>query len=112
LEVQQVFELQRIAAESANGNRRPVQRQRRNDRVHAAAIGQTGIDHRTDFIDAAADLRHDTIDDLQEMRVVAELNGCPLHLAAALDIDVLRTVDQNIADRVVLKEELERSQAE
>src|SRR5262245_8540337 len=111
LEIQQVLELQRIAAESTNGNRRAVQRQRRNDRVHAAAVGQTRIDHRADFIDATADLRHDAVDDLQQVRVVAKLNWRPLHLAAALDVDILRPVDQNIADRMVLEQHLQRPQA-
>ena len=34
------------------------------------------------------------------------------HLAAAFDVDVLRPVDQNIADRRVLEQQLERAQAE
>ena len=34
---------------------------------------QAGIDHRADFVDAAADLRHDAVDDLHQVGVVAEL---------------------------------------
>ena len=56
LVVEQVFQLERIGAEAANRNRRAVQRQRRNDRVHAGAVWQAGVDHRADFVDAAADL--------------------------------------------------------
>ena len=49
-----------------------VQRQRRNDRVEARAVGQAGVDHRADFVDAAADLRDDAVDDLHQVVVVAE----------------------------------------
>ena len=73
---------------------------------------QAGIDHRADFIDAAADFRHDAVDDLQQVGVVAELDAGLFQLAAALDIDVLRPVDQDIADRMVLEQHLERPQAE
>ena len=34
------------------------------------------------------------------------------HLAAAFDVDVLRPVDQDIADRGVLEQQLERAEAE
>src|SRR6267143_713285 len=66
---------------------------------------------RRALIAAAANLGHDAIDDLQQMGIVAELNACPLHLAAALDINILRAVDQNIADRGVLEQELQRAEA-
>ena len=72
LVVQQVFELERVGAKAANGNRRAVQRQGRNDRVHARAVLQAGVDHRTDFVHAPADFRHDAINDLHQMIVVAE----------------------------------------
>ena len=73
LVVEQVFQLERIGAEAANGDRGAVQGQRRNDRVHAGAVRQAGVDHRADFVDAAADLRHDAVDDLHQVLVVAEL---------------------------------------
>jgi len=60
----------------------------------------------------AAHLRDDPVDDLHQVVVVAERDGGLLHLAAALDIDVLRPVDQDVADRRVLQQHLERPQAE
>ena len=56
LVVQQVFQLQRIGAEAANGNARPVQRQRRNDGVETRAVEHAGVDHRAGFVHAPADL--------------------------------------------------------
>ena len=41
----QVLELERLA-EPPDAHRRAVQGQRRDDRVHAAAVGQPGVDHR------------------------------------------------------------------
>ncbi len=112
LEVEQVFELERVGAEAANRNRGAVERQRRNDRVHTAAVRQAGIDHRADFVHAAADLRHDAVDDLHQVSVVAEHDAGFFHLAAAFDVDVLWAVDQDIADRMVLEQHLERAEAE
>ena len=91
LVVQQVFELQRIGAEAANGHARPVQGQRRNDGVETRAVGQPGVDHRADFVDAPAHLRHDAVDDLHQVRRCrGRLDAGLLHLAAAFDVDVLR----------------------
>ena len=51
---------------------RPDQRQRRDDGVHAGAIGQAGVDHRARLVDAAADRRDDALDDLHHVLVVLE----------------------------------------
>ena len=56
LEVQQVFQLQRIGAETADGDARPVQRQRRNDGVETRAVGHAGVDHRAGLVHPPADL--------------------------------------------------------
>ena len=89
-----------------------VQRQRRNDRIDTRAVGHAGIDHRAGFVDAAADLRDDAVDDLHQVVVVAERDVGLLHLAAAFDIDVLRAVDQDVADRRVLEQHFQRPEAE
>ena len=112
LVVQQVFELERIGAESPNRDRRAVERQRRNDRVHAGAVGQAGVDHRADFVDAAADLRHDAVDDLHQVLVVAERDAGLFQVAAAFDVHVLRAVDHDFADRRLLQQHFERAEAE
>ncbi len=110
LVVQQIFELEGIGAETANGDARAIQGQRRNDGVETRTVRQSRVDHRADFIDASSDVRDDPVDDLQQVGVVAKLDARPFHLAPAFDVDVLRSVDQNIADRMVLEEHLQRSQ--
>ena len=112
LVVQQVFELERVGAEAANGDGRAIQRQRRNDRVHAGAVRQAGVAHRADFVDAPADLRHDAVDDLHQVLVVAELHGGLFQAAAAFDVHVLRAVDHDFADRRLLEQHFERAEAE
>ena len=50
----------------------PRQRERRDDRVDAAAVGQARVDHRRGLVDAPADLRDDPVDDPQQVGVVEE----------------------------------------
>src|SRR5262249_38210038 len=83
-----------------------------NDRVDTAAVGQPGVHHRRGFVHTAADLRHDTIDDLQQVVVVAELDVGLLHLAAPLNVDLVRPVDEDIADSWVLQQHLQRAETE
>ena len=109
---QQVGDLQRPVAEAANRQHRPVQGQRRDDRVDAAAVGQAGIDHRRVLVDAAADAGHDPLDDLQQVLVVGEDGVRLLQAAEPLDIDLVRAVDQDVADVRVLHVRLERAEAE
>ena len=92
----QVFQLQRLGTEAANRHRRAIQRQRRNDRVDAAAVGQAGVDHRAGFVDAAADQADDAVDDLPQVLVVAEANVRQLQPPATLDVNPVETVDQNV----------------
>ena len=93
-------------------HRGAVQGQRRDDGVDAAAVRQAGVHHRRRLIDAPADLRHDAVDDLQQVVVVAELDVALLHLAAAFDVDLVRPVDEDVADGRVLEQHLQRPEAE
>ena len=72
LVVQQVFELERVGAEPADAEARPVQGERRDDRVDAGAVRQPGVHHRARLVHPPADLRHDPVDDLEQVVVVAE----------------------------------------
>src|SRR5207253_1297353 len=93
LEVEQVFQFQRVGAEAPDGHGRPVQGQGRDDGVDTAAVGQPGVHHRAGLVHAAADLGDDAVDDLQEVVAVAELDVGLLQLAAALHVDLVRAVD-------------------
>ena len=61
-----------LGAESSNRQYRPVDRERRDDRVDARSVGKTGIDHRRRLVHAAADAADDAIDHRENVRIVAE----------------------------------------
>ena len=87
-----------MAAEAADAKARAVERQRRDDGVDARAIEQARVDNGLRFVDAAAHLRDDLFDDVQQVRVVFEAHGRQRELAAALDVDLVEAVDQDVGD--------------
>ncbi len=88
---------------------RPIERQRRNDGVHARAVEQPRVDDGLRFVDAPAHLRHDLFDDVQQVRVVLEPHRGQRELAAALDVDLVEAVDQDVGDRRLLEQRFERA---
>ena len=108
----QVFGLQPLGRKTANRQQRAVDRQRRDDRVHAGAVRQPRVDHRRAVVHAAADAADDAVDDAHQVLVVLERRRQPLELALALDVDVLVGVDQDVADRRVAQQRLERPETE
>ena len=90
----------------------PGERERRDDRVDAAAVGKARVDHRRRLVDAAADLRDDLVDDAAQVRLVGEADGRLVERAPALDPDLVRAVDHDLRDRVVGEQALERPVAE
>jgi hypothetical protein len=64
---QQVLGAERRGAEAADGEQRPIHRQRRNDDVDARAVQQARIHHRRRLIDAAADRGDDLVDDVHQV---------------------------------------------
>ena len=90
----------------------PSRGERRNNRVHAGAIGQAGIHHGRRLIDAPAHARNDALDDLHEVLVVFEGQAGQFQLAGALDVNLVEAVDENIGDGVILQQGFERAQAE
>ncbi len=89
-----------------------VDRQRRDDRVDAAAVGQAGVDHRRGFVDPPADRRDDLLDDPEQVPLVLEAHRRRLEHAVALDEHAVVAVDQDVGDRRVLEQRLERPEAE
>ena len=81
----QILELELVLAELTNGERGTVERQRRRDDVDAGAVGQTRVADRRAFVDAAADLAHDALADVHQLRVVAEADVGELDLAGDFD---------------------------
>jgi hypothetical protein len=74
--------------------------------------GRPRVDHRARLVDAAADAADDAVDDLPQVLVVAELHVRQLDAARALDVDAVGAVDEDVADRLVLQQRLERAEAE
>ena len=99
------------AAEAANRQDRPVDRQRRNDGVDAGAVGQARVGHRRRLVDAAPDARDDARDDLLQVAVVAEADRRQLQLAEALDVAGGVAVDHDVGDGRVGEQRLQRPEA-
>ena len=102
----------RVAPETADGKASAIQCERRNDRVHARAIGQAGIDHGRRFIDAPAHAGDNALDDLHEVLVVFERQAGQFQFAGALNVNPVEAVDQNVGDCGIFEQGLERTEAE
>ena len=109
---QQVINGHWIAAETPNRQDRAVHRQRRDDGVDPRAIGQPRIDHRRGLVDPAADAGDDPAYHVEQMRIVLKSHLGQIQFPFALDVNPARPVDQNVADRVVAQQRLQRPQAE
>ena len=112
LQRHQIVGLQPLGRESANREQRTVHRERRDDRVDARSVRQARVHHRRAVVHAAADGRHDAVDDAHQVLVVLERRGHALQLAAALDEDVLVGVDQDVTDGRVVQQRLDRAEPE
>ena len=61
-----------VLRELADGDDRPDERERRDDRVDARAVGQAGVDARARLVDPPAERGDDPVDDPQDVLVVQE----------------------------------------
>ena len=95
-----------------NGEGRTIDRERGDDDVDAAAVGEARIADGACFVDAPADLRHDALTDVQQLIVVAEPDICVLHLAVNFDVGRLGAVHHDIGDVVAGQQRLERAVAQ
>src|SRR6185437_5481281 len=84
------------------------------DRTHrdvdARAVQQARVAERVRFIDAAANCGNDFIDDTEKVLLVLEAHRQRLEYAGPFDIDAFMPVDQDIVDRRIIEERLERTQ--
>ena len=111
-ELDQVVDRQRVGGELSDGQRAAVDRQRRHDGVHAAAVGEAGVDHGGGLVDATADARDDLVDRAAQVRLVLELAVDLDQLALALEPDVQGAVDHDLRDVDVAEVGLQRAVAE
>ena len=111
-EPDQTFEREHFAGELADRQRRSTQRKRRDDRVDAAAVGQARVDHRRRLVDPASDLRDDSVDDPQEMRVIEEGGARLGETSLPLHVDRVVAVDHDLGHALVAQQGLQRAVAE
>ena len=90
----------------------PLQRQRRDDRVDAAAVLQARVDHRHLLVDAPAERRDDALDDAAQLLVAEEADVAEREVPLALDVDLVDAVDHDLGDRRIVEQVLERAEAE
>ena len=107
--VLQVVDAEHRVLELADGQRRAVDGRRPDDGVDAAAVWQARVDHRVEAVDVAPGGRDHAADRLEQLVLILETDiGFGQH-AAALDEDLVGSVDHDLAHRAVVKEAVERS---
>ena len=111
-EADQVVDLERVLGELPDGEERPVDGERVDDRVHAGAVGEAGVDHGVGLVDATADLAHDLVDDAPQVGLVDEGRVGPLEPAGALHVHVVGPVHHDLGDVLVLQQPVDRPVAE
>ena len=108
----QIVHRQPLGGELADGEARPLDGQRRNDGVHARAVGQPGIDQRLALVDPPPDLGHDPLDDRLGHLVRNESPAAALDDAVALDVNLVAADDHDFGDRRCAEQILQRAEAE
>ena len=111
-EVDQVVDRVGVLGELADGQLGAVERERRDDRVDAAAVGQAGVHHRARLVDASADLADDLVDRAAQVGLVGERGARLDQLAAPLDVDGVERVDHDLGEARVAQQGLDRAVAE
>src|SRR5262249_44788836 len=89
----EILRLNGPGPETPNRHQRAIQCQWRDDGVDAAAIRQSAIDHGTGFVNAAAGLAYDTLDDVQEVLFVVKGYGRQFQHTVAFHINRVVAVD-------------------
>ena len=110
-DAQHVLEPQRGTTEAPDRHDGSVDGQRRDDRVHARAVRQPRVRHGGRFVHAPPDPGHDAVDDLGQVFVVAKPHRGQFQFSETLDVDRRIRVDQNVRDRLIAQQRLERPQA-
>ena len=108
----QVVHRQPLGGELPHREAGPLDGQRRNDGVHARAVGQPGVDQRLALVDPPAHLGHDPLDDRLGHLVGNEAAAAALDDAVALDVDLVAADDHDFRDRRGAEQVLQRPEAE
>jgi hypothetical protein len=105
-------EIDAMACELANRDAGAVDGERREDDVDPAAVEKAAVEQRARLVHPTPDQRGHLLGDARDLRGVAELDLGPAHLAADLDVDLVRTVHHDVADALVTQQRLQRAEAD
>ena len=97
-------------AEAADRQQRAVERERREDDVHARAVRQPRVAERLGLVRAAAERREDPLDHVAQLGLAAEADARRLEPAAALDPHRPGAADHQLVDGGIVQERLERAE--
>ena len=111
-ELDHFFDVDRDFRELADGQKRPVDGQWRNDGIDAGPILEPGIDHRLRFVDPAPDARNDLVDNPEQVPVVLELDRRVLQFPVAFHVDLAIGVHKDVRHGRILEQRLNGTKAE
>ena len=103
-EADQILDGIRIPRELSNGQGGPVDRQWGDDRVHPRAVGEAAVHHGRFLVDPAPDEGGDLANHPDQLGIAFELHVNRGQLSLPFDVNLVRTVDHDLADRVVVEE--------
>src|ERR1700674_2546431 len=83
----ELLEREFIFFEFADGQSRPIDRQRRHDGVDARPVRQAGIADWRSFVDAATDLADDALTNIEKLLIVAETNSGLVYLPGDFNVN-------------------------
>ena len=105
----QVVDLEGFAGELPDGEEGTLDGEGMDHRVHAGAIGKSGVDHGSRLIDTTTDLGHDLVDDPAEVLRAHERRRVTLDAPRPLHVDGVGTVHHDFGDFVLLQQLVDRA---
>ena len=109
-ETNEVLDRKRLLGKLTDRNRRPRQSERRDNRVHTAAVRQTSVNVRLRLVAATPERCDDALNDRQHRGVVGKLAVGENQLATALDEDLVWSVDHDFTNRIIGQQLFKRPQ--
>ena len=107
--LEQIFRREDFLSVTADRDHRPDQGQRRNHGADTRSVGKARVHDGRRIVNAAADRRNNALDNQANVVRILETDIGFHHPPAALDVDVIEAVDQNVADGGIFQQGLERA---
>ena len=100
-EFSHVFEREELLAEFSNGKDRSIEREGRNDRIHAMTLFKTRIDHRGGLVNTSAEWADDAIDERVDFACVAKATRAAMQNAVCFIEERVRAVHHDLGDACI-----------